>query len=184
MVTLIVSNSLRQCRLWPARLLCQVGGFYMQEYWWVLASAVYHTLLEPYVSFCPSCELPWVPGAARTPVTQAVAPPHQALTGANPSPPGQPQEQTPVDDPYAQVKIKPQLKPRGLLRKKIQHLPTTCTSCRLNTHDQLGRLCVYGIYKRTLRASRHIHTNKQTKQKCTSSDSCEYWKQEHIGGPD
>ena len=30
----------------------------------------------------------------------AVPPPHLALTGANPSPPGQPQEQTPVDDPY------------------------------------------------------------------------------------
>ena len=43
----------------------------------------------------------------------AVPPPHLALTGANPSPPGQPQEQTPVDDPYPEVDIKPQLKPRG-----------------------------------------------------------------------
>ena len=38
------------------------------------------------------------------------------------------------------------------LRKKTQNLPTSCTSCRLNPHDQLGKLCVYGIYKRTLRA--------------------------------
>ena len=38
------------------------------------------------------------------------------------------------------------------LRKKTQNLPTSCTSCRLNSHDQLGRLCVYGIYKRSLRA--------------------------------
>ena len=38
------------------------------------------------------------------------------------------------------------------LRKKTQNLPSSCTSCRLNPHDQLGRLCVYGIYKRTLRA--------------------------------
>ena len=38
------------------------------------------------------------------------------------------------------------------LRKKTQNLPTSCTSCRLNPQDQLGRLCVYGIYKRTLRA--------------------------------
>ena len=38
------------------------------------------------------------------------------------------------------------------LRKKTQNLPTSCTSCRLNPHDQLGRLCVYGIYKRSLRA--------------------------------
>ena len=38
------------------------------------------------------------------------------------------------------------------LRKKAQNLPTSCTSFRLNPQDQLGRLCVYGIYKRTLRA--------------------------------
>ena len=38
------------------------------------------------------------------------------------------------------------------LRKKTQNLSTSCTSCRLNPHDQLGRLCVYGIYKRSFRA--------------------------------
>ena len=38
------------------------------------------------------------------------------------------------------------------LRKKAQNLPTSCTSFRLNPQDQLGRLCVYRIYKRTLRA--------------------------------
>jgi len=44
-------------------------------------------------------------------VIQSVAPPtYLALTGANPSPPGQPQEQTPVDDPNAKVEIKPQFK--------------------------------------------------------------------------
>jgi len=36
-------------------------------------------------------------------------------------------------------------------KKTTQNLPTSCTSCRLNPHDQLGRLCFYGIYKRTLR---------------------------------
>ena len=36
--------------------------------------------------------------------------------------------------------------------KKIENLPTGCTSCRLNPQDQLARLCVYGIYKRSLRA--------------------------------
>ena len=58
-----------------------------------------------------------------------------------------------MDDPHAEVKIKPQLKP-GVVwqRKKTQNLPTSCTSCRLNPHDQLGRLCVYGIYKKILRA--------------------------------
>ena len=87
-------------------------------------------------------------------MTQAAAPsPHLVLTGANPSPPGQPQEQTPVDDPQAEVEIKPQLKPRAVrLRKKTQNLPISCTSCKLSPHNQLGTLCVYGIYKRPLRA--------------------------------
>jgi len=73
---------------------------------------------------------------------QGAAPsPHVALTGANPSPPGQPQEQTPVDGPYAEVEIKPQLK----LRKKTQSFPTSCTSYRLNPHDQLDRLSLWNI---------------------------------------
>ena len=38
------------------------------------------------------------------------------------------------------------------LKKKTQNLPTSCTSCRLNPLNQLGRLCVYAIYKRSLRA--------------------------------
>ena len=84
---------------------------------------------------------------------QAATPlPHLALTGANPSPPGQPQELNPVNDPYVEVEIKPQLKPRGSVAKEEdKNLPTSCTSYRLNPHDQLRRLCVYGIYNRTLR---------------------------------
>ena len=130
------------------------GGFSRQEYWSVLANTGCHTLLEHHMSDYPSCQPPWVPGAARTPVSQAAAPPpHLALTGTNTSLPGQPQEQTPVDDPHAEVEIKPQLKPRAVwLRNKIQNLPTSFTSCRLNPHDQLGRLCDYGTYKRSLRA--------------------------------
>ena len=38
------------------------------------------------------------------------------------------------------------------LRKKTPNLLISYTSFRLNPHDQLGRLCVYGIYKRPLRA--------------------------------
>ena len=38
------------------------------------------------------------------------------------------------------------------LRKKTQNLPTSCTSCRLNPHDQLSKFYVDGIYKRPLRA--------------------------------
>ena len=63
------------------------------------------------------------------------------------------QEQTPVDGPHAEVEMKPQWKPRAVwLSKKTQNLSTSCTSLRLNPHDQLGRLWVYKIYKRIVRA--------------------------------
>ena len=35
---------------------------------------------------------------------------------------------------------------------KLLNYGTSYTSCRLNLHDQLSRLCVYGIHKRPLRA--------------------------------
>ena len=58
-----------------------------------------------------------------------------------------------MDNPHAELEIKPQLKPRGSVAKEEDpNFSTRCTSCRLNPHDQLGRLCVYGIYKRSLRA--------------------------------
>ena len=41
-----------------------------------------------------------------------------ALTGTSPSPPEQPQEQTPVDDSHAEVEIKPQMKPGGSVAKE------------------------------------------------------------------
>ena len=69
-VASVVSDSLRPCRLWPSRELCQGEGFSRQEYWSVLANTGCHTFLEHYISCCPSRQLPWVPGAARTPATQ------------------------------------------------------------------------------------------------------------------
>ena len=57
-VASVMSNSLRPCRLWPARLLCQGGGFSRREYWSMLANTGWHTLLEHYISCCPSCQLP------------------------------------------------------------------------------------------------------------------------------
>ena len=58
-----------------------------------------------------------------------------------------------MDDPHAEVEIKPQLKPRGSVAKgEDLNPPTSSTSCRLNPHDQLGRLCDCGVYKRSLRA--------------------------------
>ena len=134
--------------LWT--VACQaslLGEFARQEYWNVLANTGCHTLLEHYICCCSSSQLPWVPGAARTPVTQTAAPPpHLALPGADASPPGQPQEQTPVDDSHAEVDVEPQLKPGGSVSKEEDPKPPhQLYSCRLNPHDQLGRLCVYGI---------------------------------------
>ena len=56
-VTSVVSDSLQPCRLWPARLLCQGGGFSRQEYWSVLANTGCQTLLEHYISDCSSRQL-------------------------------------------------------------------------------------------------------------------------------
>ena len=96
-----------------------IRGFSRWEYWSVLDNTGCHILLEHYISCGPSCQLPWVADAARTPVTQEAAPPpHLALSGTNPSSPGQPQEQTPKDDSHAEVEIKPQSKPGGSVAKE------------------------------------------------------------------
>ena len=60
---------------------------------------------------------------------------------------------TPVDETHVEVEIKPQLKPRSSVAKEEDPKPSTsCTRCRLNPHDQLDSLCVYRLYRRTLRA--------------------------------
>ena len=130
-----------------------VRGFSRQEYRSVLANTGCHTLLEHYISCCPSHKLPWVPGAARTPATQAaIWPPQLALTGTNPNPPGQPQEQASGANPSGQPTCRGGNKTTIETQGQNQNLPTSCTSCRLNPHNQLGRLCVYRVYKKTLRA--------------------------------
>ena len=71
-----------------------------------------------------------------------------SFTGEDPGLPGQPQEQTPVDDPQAAVEIKPQLKPRGRVAKEEDPKPShQLYKLQINPHDKLSRLCVYGIYK-------------------------------------
>ena len=117
-VTSVVPDTLRPCRLWPAWLLCQGRGFYRQEYWCILANTGWHTLLEHYISCCPSCQLPWVSCAARTPVTQATAPPHLASQGQIQVLQGSLRRKNPGDNPHAEVEIKPQLKPRGSVAKE------------------------------------------------------------------
>ena len=84
-----------------------------------------HTLLEDYTSCSSSYQLPCAPGVARAPATQADAPPpHLALTWADPSPSGQSQEKTPVDDPHVEVQIKPQLNPRDSVAKEEDPNPS------------------------------------------------------------
>ena len=124
-VASVMSDALQPCRLCPVSLLHQGGGSPGKNPGTVLANAGCHTLLEHSISCCPSHQPPWVPGAARTPETQAAAPPpHLALTEVNPSPPGQPQEQIPVDDLHVEVEIKPQMKPRGSVAKEEDPKPS------------------------------------------------------------
>ena len=53
-----------------------------------------------------------------------------------------------MDDPHAEVEIKPQIKPRGgVAKEEDPNPPTSGTSSRLNPQDQPGRLCDCGRYK-------------------------------------
>ena len=56
-----------------------------------------------------------------------------------------------MDNPHAKVKVISQLNPRGSVTKE-EDGKSSYQLYRLNPHGQLGRLCVYGMYKRTLRA--------------------------------
>ena len=184
--TWLVSMRAGSLQWWPT--LCDpvdcslpgfsVRGFSRQEYWSILANTGCHTLLELSISCCPSCQLIWVPGAARTPATQAAAPPpHLALTGANPSPPGQPQELTPVDKPHAEVEIKPQLKPRDSGAEEDPNLPTSCESCNLDPHNPLSRSTSVSV--ESIKGRWELPQGKHT-----GSDSCGHWRQELTGvGP-
>lgn len=101
-----LSDSFLPWRLWQDSLSGR--GFSMQESWSVLANTDCHALLEHYISRCPYCQTPEHTALARTSVTQSAAPPpHLALKGANPRTPRQPQEQTPVDKPHAEMDVKP-----------------------------------------------------------------------------
>ena len=79
--------------------------------------------------------------------------------GADPSAPGQPQEQILMGGPHAEVEIKPQLKLRDTVSKEEDLKPShRLYKLQTNPHNQLARLYVYGIYKRTLRASTKENT--------------------------
>ena len=82
-------------------------------------------------------------------IQAAAPPPYQVLAVANPSPPEQPQEQSPIDHSHAEVQIKPPLKSRGSVAKeenpKPSHqwykLPIKFTWSTRQT------LCLWNIYK-------------------------------------
>ena len=57
-------------------------------------------------------------------IQAAMPQPSLFLPGAEPSPPGQSQEQTLVDDSHAEVEIKPQLQARGSVAKEEDPKPS------------------------------------------------------------
>ena len=58
-----------------------------------------------------------------------------------------------MDDPHAEVETKPQLKPKGSVAKEEDPKPShQLYKLQIKSTQSLGRLCVCGIYKRTLRA--------------------------------
>ena len=127
----ICTGSLQSCPTLCDPVDCSLPGFSVRE--GVLQARILEHIGQYWLSY-PSRALyfllPWLPTPLSTwcfqnPVTQAAAPSsHLALTGANQSPPRQPQEQTPVDEPHAELEIKPQLKPRGSVAKedpKLSH---------------------------------------------------------------
>ena len=151
-VASVLSSSLRPCRLRPARLFSQIGGSPGKNtgaYWPILVaipfwSTIFPTTLAANLSECLVLPEPLWPKQLHHLHTQPSKGQTQVLQG---------RKQTPVDDPHAEVEIKPQLNPRAVWpRKETQNLLTSRTSCRLSPCDQPGRLCVYEIFKRTLRA--------------------------------
>ena len=75
---------------------------------------------------------------------------HPILTWVSPGPP-EPQEQTPVDGPYSEVGIKPQLSSRGRVTKEEEKKKKKKAFHQLqNPHIQLNGVCVYRIYKQTM----------------------------------
>ena len=73
---------------------------------------------------------------------------HPVLTGADPSAPGQPQEQTPVGGPHAGVGLKPQLSPRGRTTKEEEQKSFWAQAT--NPCNQLGNPYIYGISEWTM----------------------------------
>ena len=77
--------------------------------------------------------------------------PHLVLTGADPHPPAQPQEQTPVDGPHTEVGVKPQMKSSGSVAREEGRKPF-CQLYRLQIKfTPSARQTVYEAIHRTMR---------------------------------
>ena len=72
-----------------------------------MANTVCHSLLERYISFCPSRQTPEYLMLPQRLQPKQLHHLHTGPSRANPSPPGQPQELTPVNHPHAEVEMKP-----------------------------------------------------------------------------
>ena len=86
-----------------------------------------------------------LPGSLRS---KRLCPLHiQDSLGADAKPPGQPQEQTPVDSPHAGVEIKAQLKSRGSVAKEDNgKTPHQMYKLQLkSTRSTRQTLCLWGI---------------------------------------
>ena len=80
-----------------------------------------------------------------------------------------------MDDPQVEVEIKPQLKSRVSVAKEEDPKPShKLYKLQIkSTQSTKQTLCIWNIQKAT--ESSH-------KRKCTRSDSCGHWRQEHTGG--
>ena len=105
--------------------------------------------LVPAAAGSPVCPVP-----TRAPVTPAATTSMPLLTRADSCTPGQPQKQTPVGGPHAEVGLKPQLSPRGHAAKeeKLKSLLTAGQTINWHHGDWLCKLSGYGTSKWTTSA--------------------------------
>ena len=147
-------DSLQPCWLWPARLLCQGGGSPSKNtgaYLPVLVAITFKSTVfsaalatNPLSTWC--CQNPCNPSSCTTSTPgphRGKPKPSRAASGANPAEP-------PTHRGGKKITIETQGQCGWERRPKT--FPPAIKAGRLNPHNQRGRLCVYGIYKRSLRA--------------------------------
>ena len=130
---------------------------------------------ENHVSYSPELLLPCIPGAARGPETQAAAAlPHLVLTGAEPSPPGQLREHTAMDNPHAEMEIKPRLNPRGSVAWEEDWTPSyEWYKLQVKSKQSTRQtLCLWNAW----RDNENSHRTEDT-----DSGGCGHWRQEYTG---